>query len=95
MHLFGPKGRLPGFMGFVLVFIFIFVGLVDELDICLLLVHHLRKQGDSDPFNKLTGTTGIVGAVDTAVVLDPKRQRPPIRLFTQAIFLCTISFLSW
>ena len=25
MHLFGPKGRLPGFMGFVLVFIFIFV----------------------------------------------------------------------
>lgn len=23
IHLFGPKGRLPGFMGFVLVFIFI------------------------------------------------------------------------
>ena len=44
--------------------------LADELDICLLLVHHLRKQGDSDPFNKLTGTTGIVGAVDTAFVLD-------------------------
>lgn len=33
--------------------------LADELNICLLLVHHLRKQGDSDPFNKLTGTTGI------------------------------------
>ena len=32
MHLFGPKGRLPGFMGFVLVFIFIFVGLVDVLE---------------------------------------------------------------
>ena len=44
--------------------------LADELNICLLLVHHLRKQGDSDPFNKLTGTTGIVGAVDTAFVLD-------------------------
>lgn len=44
--------------------------LADELSICLLLVHHLRKQGDSDPFNKLTGTTGIVGAVDTAFVLD-------------------------
>lgn len=48
--------------------------LTDELNICLLLVHHLRKQGDSDPFNKLTGTTGIVGAVDTAFVLD-KRKR--------------------
>ena len=48
--------------------------LADELDICLLLVHHLRKQGDSDPFNKLTGTTGIVGAVDTAFVLDKSRR---------------------
>jgi len=48
--------------------------LADELDICLLLVHHLRKQGDSDPFNKLTGTTGIIGAVDTAFVLDKSRR---------------------
>ena len=48
--------------------------LADELGICLLLVHHLRKQGDSDPFNKLTGTTGIVGAVDTAFVLDKSRR---------------------
>lgn len=37
-------------------------------------MHHLRKQGDSDPFNKLTGTTGIVGAVDTAFVLDKSRR---------------------
>lgn len=35
IHLFGPKGRLPGFMGFVLVFIFIFVGLVDVLSITI------------------------------------------------------------
>ena len=48
--------------------------LADELGICLLLVYHLRKQGDSDPFNKLTGTTGIVGAVDTAFVLDKSRR---------------------
>ena len=48
--------------------------LADELNISLLLVHHLRKQGDSDPFNKLTGTTGIVGAVDTAFVLDKSRR---------------------
>ena len=48
--------------------------LADELNICLLLVHHLRKKGDSDPFNKLTGTTGIVGAVDTAFVLDKSKR---------------------
>ena len=45
-----------------------------ERNICIVLVHHLRKQGDSDPFNKLTGTTGIVGAVDTAFVLDKSRR---------------------
>ena len=44
--------------------------LADELNISLLLVHHLRKQGDSDPLNKLSGTTGIVGAVDSVFVLD-------------------------
>ena len=48
--------------------------LAAELHICLLLVHHLRKQGDSDPFNELTGTTGIVGAVDTAFVLDKSKR---------------------
>ena len=46
--------------------------LADELNISLLLVHHLRKQGDSDPLNKLSGTTGIVGAVDSVFVLDKR-----------------------
>lgn len=32
------------------------------------------NRADSDPFNKLTGTTGIVGAVDTAFVLDKSRR---------------------
>lgn len=44
--------------------------LADELGIALLLVHHLRKQGDSDPLNKLSGTTGLSGAVDAVFVLD-------------------------
>lgn len=44
--------------------------LADELSISLLLVHHLRKQSDSDPLNKLSGTTGISGAVDAVFVLD-------------------------
>ena len=36
--------------------------LADELKITLLMVHHVRKLGDSDPLNRLSGTTGIVGA---------------------------------
>ena len=48
--------------------------LADELNITLLLVHHLRKQGDSDPLNKLSGTTGISGAVDAVFVLDKSKR---------------------
>ena len=44
--------------------------LADELHICILLVHHLRKQGDRDPVNRLSGTTGITGAVDAVFVLE-------------------------
>lgn len=44
--------------------------LSDKYNFSLLLVHHLRKQGDSDPLNKLSGTTGISGAVDAVFVLD-------------------------
>ena len=48
--------------------------LADDLNISLLLVHHLRKQGDSDPLNKLSGTTGISGAVDAVFVLDKDKR---------------------
>ena len=44
--------------------------LADKLKITILLVHHLRKQGDSDPLNKISGTTGISGALDTTLILD-------------------------
>ena len=44
--------------------------LADELGISLLLVHHLRKMGDKDPINKLSGSTGIAGAVDAIFVLE-------------------------
>lgn len=56
----------------------------DEMSISILLVHHLRKQGDSDPLNKLSGTTGISGAVDAVFVLDKdKRNENKVNL------LCT------
>lgn len=58
--------------------------LADELGIALLLVHHLRKQGDSDPLNKLSGTTGISGAVDAVFVLDKSK-----RSQSNATLICT------
>lgn len=56
----------------------------DEMSISILLVHHLRKQGDSDPLNKLSGTTGISGAVDTVFVLDKDKRNE-----NKANLLCT------
>ena len=44
------------------------------MKISLLLVHHLRKQGDSDPLNKLSGTTGISGAMDAVFILDVSKR---------------------
>ena len=49
--------------------------IADSQRISLLLVHHLRKQGDRDPINKLSGTTGITGAVECVFVLDKSRRR--------------------
>ncbi len=56
----------------------------DEMGISILLVHHLRKQGDSDPLNKLSGTTGIIGAVDAVFVLDKDKRNE-----NKASLLCT------
>lgn len=58
--------------------------LADKLNISLLLVHHLRKQGDNDPLNKISGTTGISGAVDTTFVLDKSK-----RSQSNATMICT------
>ena len=58
--------------------------LADEIGVSLLLVHHLRKQGDSDPLNKLSGTTGISGAVDAVFVLDKSK-----RSQSGATLICT------
>ncbi len=56
----------------------------DEMSISILLVHHLRKQNDDDPLNKLSGTTGISGAVDAVFVLDKDKRNE-----SKANLLCT------
>ena len=44
--------------------------IADELGIAILLVHHLRKMQDrDDPFNEISGTTGLMGAADTILLL--------------------------
>ena len=47
----------------------------DGLGISILLVHHLRKLQAQDPFDEISGSTGLTGAVDTAMVLKNDRGR--------------------
>lgn len=47
----------------------------DKYGIAVLLVHHLRKMADdSDPFNRISGTNGLMGASDTALVLTKEKR---------------------
>ena len=48
--------------------------LADALHICILLVHHTRKLGDSDRFNEISGTNGISGSADTLMVLSKEKR---------------------
>lgn len=49
--------------------------IADNFDISILLVHHTRKSGSSDPFATISGTTGLSGGVDgSMVMLKPERQ---------------------
>jgi hypothetical protein len=48
--------------------------LADRHKIAVLLIHHLRKAPDSDPFNMVSGSTGIIGAVDSIYVLEKAKR---------------------
>ena len=43
--------------------------LADRFGMTILLVHHLRKQGDSDPLNRISGSSALTGATDGVYVL--------------------------
>ena len=43
--------------------------LADKLEVAIVVVHHTRKCSDSDPFNMISGSTGISGCVDGSMVL--------------------------
>ena len=40
--------------------------LADKYNICILLIHHLRKQAADDPFQQIAGSNGLMGASDTS-----------------------------
>ena len=46
----------------------------DEHSICLLLVHHTRKQQADDKFDMISGTNGLLGAADGAFLLQKERR---------------------
>jgi len=46
----------------------------DRHRIAVLLVHHVRKMPDSDPFNMVSGSVGIIGAVDSMYVLEKEKR---------------------
>ena len=46
----------------------------DSYGICILLVHHTRKQGAEDKFDMISGTTGLLGAADGAFLLQKEKR---------------------
>lgn len=48
--------------------------LADSYSICLLLVHHTRKQQADDKFDMISGTNGLLGAADGAFLLQKERR---------------------
>ncbi len=46
----------------------------EKYKIAVLLVHHLRKKPDSDPINMVSGSTGLIGAVDSIYVLEKAKR---------------------
>ena len=46
----------------------------DRFKVCLLVVHHTRKQDSDDVFDTISGTNGLLGAVDGAFVMQKEKR---------------------
>ena len=46
----------------------------DRHSLAVIVVHHIRKQKDSDVFNMVSGTTGLTGSADTTFVLEKENR---------------------
>ncbi len=47
--------------------------LAEQYHLSILLIHHLRKNGASDPMDEISGSTGLTGATDCNMVLQRER----------------------
>jgi hypothetical protein len=48
--------------------------ITDKHPLTLLLIHHTRKMSDPDPLNTISGSTGLIGAVDGVFVLEKEKR---------------------
>jgi len=55
--------------------------LADEYHIAILIIHHLRKTGAQDILDEIVGSTGMVGTVDTVLILKRERGENRATLF--------------
>ncbi len=55
--------------------------LADAYHVSIVLVHHLRKTQAKDVLDEITGSTGLVGAVDAVLVLKRERSQEQATLF--------------
>ena len=46
----------------------------DKHGVCVLLVHHTRKQPAGDTFEMISGTTGLLGCADGALLMQKKSE---------------------
>lgn len=61
----------------------------DEQHVAVVLVHHLNKARDvSDPFEKISGSTGLMGAADTTILVDRMRDSDDARLIYTGRDVC-------
>ncbi len=49
-------------------------GFADRHRICLLIVHHTRKQGADDTFDTISGSNGLLGAADGAFIMQKQKR---------------------
>ena len=51
--------------------------IADAFNVTILVVHHTRKEESSDAFNMISGTTGLLGCADGALVLQKQSRLSP------------------
>ena len=48
--------------------------IINKYGVCVLLIHHTRKMRDPDIFNQISGSVGIMGALDAALMIDREQR---------------------